>query len=188
MNVSTAPFSLTNDESAVEPGEFPQVIRRDLPTDASGKPRVVPWLGHKISRAVSAACVAQGVEESIGQQVQAQIEFKMRRERPSFIHIEQLQDLVEETLIQIGQPHVALTYGKYRARREAERKLGGTVADDSGHQLELATRAQLADIRARISFAKIGLTPSLPDDEVLTRLLRSTSINLSPLNAATPSS
>jgi ribonucleoside-diphosphate reductase alpha chain len=181
MNVSTAPFSLTNDESAVEPGEFPQVIRRDLPTDASGKPRVVPWLGHKISRAVSAACVAQGVEESIGQQVQAQIEFKMRRERPSFIHIEQLQDLVEETLIQIGQPHVALTYGKYRARREAERKLGGTVADDSGHQLELATRAQLADIRARISFAKIGLTPSLPDDEVLTRLLRSTSINLSPL-------
>jgi ribonucleoside-diphosphate reductase alpha chain len=181
MNVSPAPFSLTNDVPAVESGEFPQVIRRDLPTDASGKPRVVPWLGHKISRAVSAACVAQGVEESIGQQVQAEIEFKMRRERPSFIHIEQLQDLVEETLIKIGQPHVALTYGKYRARREAERKLGGAAADDSGHQLELATRAQLTDIRARISFAKIGLTPSLPDDEVLTRLLRSTSINLSPL-------
>ena len=71
----------------------------------------------------------------------------MRKERPSFIHIEQLQDLVEETLIEIGQPRVALVYGKYRARRAAERAMGGGVSDDSDSQMELATRDQLTDIR-----------------------------------------
>ncbi len=181
MSISTANFSLTNEPEHAEAGEFPQVIRRDQQTaDASGKPRVVPWLGHKIARAVAAACFAEGQEESIGRQVQAEIEFRMRKERPSFIHIEQLQDLVEETLIDIGQPRVALVYGKYRARRAAERAMGGGVSDDSDSQMELATREQLADIRSRISFAKIGLNLSLSDDDVLARLLRSTSISLSP--------
>ncbi len=50
---------------------------------------------------------------------------------------------------------------------------------DSGQQLELATREQLADMRARISFARIGLHQlTLSDDELIARLLRSTSINL----------
>ena len=178
MNISTAPFVLRNDLPAAAPAELPQVIRRDLPGDSSGKPRVVPWLGHKIARAVAAACFVEGQEESIGLQVQAEIEFRMRRERPSFVHIEQLQDLVEETLIEIGQPRVALAYGKYRAKRAAERAFGVTVPDDTETQMELATRDQLTDIRARISFAKIGLSLRLPDDDLLARLLRSTSINL----------
>ncbi len=176
---TTAPFHLTNEPELTDAGEFPQVIRRDQLADASGKPRVVPWLGHKIARAVAAACFAEGQDEIIGRQVQAEIEFRMRKERPSFIHIEQLQDLVEETLIDIGHPRVALVYGKYRARRAAERAMGGIVSDDSDSQMELATRDQLADIRSRISFAKIGLKLSLSDDDVLARLLRSTSISLS---------
>jgi ribonucleoside-diphosphate reductase alpha chain len=181
MNLSSAPFVLRNDLPAAAPAELPQVIRRDLPGDSSGKPRVVSWLGHKIARAVAAACFVEGQEESIGLQVQAEIEFRMRRERPSFIHIEQLQDLVEETLIEIGQPRVALAYGKYRVKRAAERSLGVTLPDDTETQMELATREQLADIRARISFAKIGLSLAVSDDELLVRLLRSTSINLTPL-------
>ena len=173
----TIPFKLANELPDVAADQFPQVIRRDQPGDASGKPRVVPWLGHKIAKAVSAACLAEGQHEEIGRQVQAEIEFRMRRERPSFIHIEQLQDMVEETLIEIGHPRVALAYGKYRVKRAAERALGETAAEDPA-QMELATRDQLADIRARISFAKIGLNLSISDDDVLARLLRSTSINL----------
>jgi ribonucleoside-diphosphate reductase alpha chain len=183
---NTAPFTLRNDLTDSGTAEFPQVIRRDLPGDISGKPRVVPWLGHKIARAVAAACFAEGQEEAIGRQVQTEIENRMRREGPSFVHIEQLQDLVEETLIDLGYAKVALTYGKYRARRAAERERGifspsaaaEAPVEDNGQQLELATREQLADIRARISFAKIGLTLTLPDDDLLARLLRSTSMNL----------
>ena len=177
MTTTTAPFSLSNDTLAAEPGDLPRVIRRDLPGDTSGKPRVVPWLGHKIARAVAAACFVEGQEESIGRQVQAEIEFRMRRERPSYVHIEQLQDLVEETLIEIGHPRVALAYAKYRMQRAAERSQSGQVVSDDT-QMELATREQLADIRARISFAKIGLELALPDDDLLARLLRSTSLHL----------
>jgi ribonucleoside-diphosphate reductase alpha chain len=181
MNTTTAPFILRNDLPASGTAEFPQVIRRDLPGDASGKPRVVPWLGHKIAKAVAAACFVEGEDEQIGGQVQAEIESRIRRERPSFIHIEELQDLVEETLIALGHAKVALAYGKYRARRAAERALGAVpTPDDSRQQLELATHEQLADIRARISFARIGLRPTLSDDDLVARLLRSTSISLTP--------
>ncbi|MEP6672933.1 MAG: ribonucleoside-diphosphate reductase subunit alpha [Chthoniobacter sp.] len=179
MSTSSATFVLQNDLPFNGAPEFPQVIRRDLPGDISGKPRVVPWLGHKIAKAVASACFVEGQDEQIGLQVQAEIEYRMRRERPSFIHIEQLQDLVEETLIELGHARVALAYGKYRVRRAAERAFGGEPAtDDSTQQLELATREQLADIRARISFARIGLQVSLGDDDLLARLLASTSINL----------
>ena len=178
---SAKTFVLRNDLPTSGTADFPQVIRRDLPGDVSGKPRVVPWVGHKIARAVAAACFVENQDEGIGQRVQAEIEFRMSQERPSFVHIEQLQDMVEETLIEIGHPRVALTYGKYRARRAAERTYGVVGVDDSGQQLELATREQLNDIRARISFAKIGLTLSLGDEELLVRLLRSTSINLTPM-------
>jgi ribonucleoside-diphosphate reductase alpha chain len=178
MKTDLAPFILHNDSPASGAAEFPHVIRRDQPGDVSGKPRVVPWLGHKIARAVSAACFVEGQDDSIGRQVQTEIEFRLRRERPLFLHIEQLQDLVEETLIDLGHAKVALAYGKYRAKRTVERALGAPPPDDSSVQLELATREQLADIRARISFAKIGLHLSLGDDDVLARLLRSTSINL----------
>ena len=95
-------FVLSNEPLVSEAVDYPRVIRRDVPGDRSGKPRVVPWLGHKIARAVAAACYAQGEGESIGRQVQAEIEFRMRRERPVFVHIEQLQDLVEETLLELG--------------------------------------------------------------------------------------
>ncbi len=159
---------------------FPQVIRRDVNTE-SGKPRVVPWMGYKIERAVQAACEAVKVDVAIGHHVRAEIEFRMKKERPLFIHIEQLQDLVEETLMDINQPRVALAYGKFRARRAALRELEISQAiNDQPDQLELASREQLADIRARISFAKIGLHLTLSEHDLIARLLRSASMSLSP--------
>lgn len=175
--ISDKSFTLTNDLSYTT-NDLPQVIRRDVAGDTSGKPRVVPWIGHKIARAVSGACFAEGQDESIGRQVQAEVEFRLRRERPMFVHIEQLQDMVEDMLIDLGYPKIALTYGKYRAKRAASRELGLEPQEDTGVQLELATREQLGDIRARISFAKIGLNLTFSDDDLIARLLRSTSINL----------
>ncbi|MDZ4788826.1 MAG: ribonucleoside-diphosphate reductase subunit alpha [Blastochloris sp.] len=159
---------------------FPQVIRRDLSHAESGKPRVVPWMGYKIELAVQAACVEYKVDPAIGSQVRAEIEFRMKKDRPLFIHIEQLQDLVEETLMDINQPRVALAYGKYRAKRAALRELEVAQSiNDKPDQLELATREQLSDIRARISYAKINLKLTLTENEIIARLLRSTSMSLS---------
>jgi len=177
-------FTLSNETGTdTDLSQFPQVIRRDLPGDSSGKPRVVPWLGHKISRAVMAACVAENSDESIGRQVQADIEYRLKQERPLFIHIEHLQDMVEETLMDLGHGKVALTYAKYRVRRAALREVATSTeplsAADSA-QMELATPEQLADLRARLSFARIGLKLTFTDEEITARLLRSVSLNLTP--------
>lgn len=179
--LANAPFTLTNEPPAPAPvAEYPQVIRRDIAGDPSGKPRVVPWVGQKIARAVAAACVAIGKDENIGRQVQAEIEFRMRRDRPVFIHIEQLQDLVEETLLELNHGRIALAYGKYRARRALAREQGTPLQTDDSSQLELATPEHLVDLRARLSFARIGLKLTVPEEDLIARLLRSVSLNLTP--------
>jgi ribonucleoside-diphosphate reductase alpha chain len=181
LQILDAGFSETSEPSATELHGLPQVIRRDEPGDGSGKQRVVAWLGHKIERAVGAACFAQGSDPVLAKEIRAAIETRLRKERPLFIHVEQLQDMVEETLIDLGHPKIALAYGKYRARRAAERELTGSPPPDSLEgQMELASPEQLQDIRARISFAKIGLRVGLPEKELISRLLQSASINLSP--------
>ena len=184
--MSTTTFSLSNDPAAAAgevSAEFPQVIRRDNSHVnshvKSDKPRVVNWLGHKIAHAVRAAAAASGAETSIGEQVQAEVEYRMKRERPLFIHVEQLQDLVEEILMELGHGKVALAYAKYRARRSALRETTAEVPASEEAQLELASREQLNDIRARLSFARIGLNLTLSEEDLIARLLRSVSMALS---------
>jgi ribonucleoside-diphosphate reductase alpha chain len=159
--------------------EFPRVIRRDLPHSTSSKPRVVSWIGNKIEKAVDAACLAAG-HEPIGKQIQAEVEFKMKKERPLFIHIEQLQDQVENLLIELGYGRVALAYGKYRARRAAMRDIEAQIAAGGGEQLELASPDLSADLRLRISFARINLHLTLSENELVARLMRSVSLSLTP--------
>lgn len=174
-----ATLDIIEPDTSDQRGDFPKVIRRDLPGSTDQKPRIVPWLGHKIASAVDAACLVVNGEERLGAQVQGEIEFRMKRDRPLFVHIEQLQDTVEDTLLELGHPRVALAYAKYRGKRAAMREFESVHPEDD-HQLELVSSEQIADIRERVSFAKIGLHLSLTDGELITRLLRSTSVDLSP--------
>ena len=166
-------LNLGQDDPAVSVAEFPKVIRRDLPQAQSAKPRVVPWMGHKIEKAVDMACAAAN-HGLVGKQIQAELEFRMKKDRPLFVHIEQLQDMVESLLIELGYGHVALAYGKYRARRAALREVEGGGTE----QLELAPSELHGDLQARLSFAKIGLHLTLTEGELITRLLRSVSMSL----------
>ena len=167
------------DQNLATASEFPRVIRRDLANAKSSKPRVVAWLGHKIEKAVDAACAAVG-QEPIGKQIQAEVEFKMKKERPLFIHIEQLQDLVETLLIELNYSRVALAYGKHRAGRAAVRDFELTIAGNDTEQLELASPALTNDLRLRLSFARINLNLTLSENELIARLMRSVSLSLSP--------
>jgi ribonucleoside-diphosphate reductase alpha chain len=167
------------DQNLATASEFPRVIRRDLANAKSSKPRVVAWLGHKIEKAVDAACAAVG-QEPIGKQIQAEVEFKMKKERPLFIHIEQLQDLVETLLIELNYSRVALAYGKHRAGRAAVRDFELTIAGNDTEQLELASPALTNDLRLRLSFARINLNLTLTENELIARLMRSVSLSLSP--------
>ncbi len=167
------------DTNLATASEFPRVIRRDLANAKSSKPRVVAWLGHKIEKAVDAACAAAG-HDPVGKQIQAEVEFKMKKERPLFIHIEQLQDLVETLLIELSYSRVALAYGKHRARRAAVREIEEQVAVGGGEQLELASPDLTNDLRLRISYARINLQLTLSENELIARLMRSVSLSLSP--------
>lgn len=162
---------------------LPQVIRREPPENPSEKPRIVPWLGHKITSAVDAAAESLGTSPGIGSQVRAKVEYRLGQEQPIFLHIEHLQDIVEETLIEIGHPHIALSYAKYRAKRAAHREWDaksteGQIGEST--QLELAGDQQIRDIRARVEFAGLGLDLTLSSEELIGRLLRSTSVELDP--------
>ena len=176
--MSVLTLELAENIGSVASADFPRVIRRDLPQSSLRKPRVVPWLGHKIEKAVDAACSSVD-HAAAGQQVRTEVEIRIRREHPLFVHIEEVQDLVENTLIELGHGQVALAYGKYRARRAAFREVEAASAE-SGEQLELSTPGVNADLRARLSFARIGLELTLSEDELVARLLRGVSMSLTP--------
>lgn len=157
--------------------QFPKIIRRDLPNTKSNKPRLVPWNGNKIERAVNAACTELG-HEPVGKLIQNAIEARMKNERPHFIHIEQLQDMVENYLIDLNYGRVGLAYGKHRARRAVLRELEAQTAAE-GDLLEHIAPGFIEDLRLRISFARIGLNLILSDKELTVRLARSVSASLS---------
>ena len=177
MSIDT--LELEKNLGAAASSDFPRVIRRDLPNAKSAKPRVVGWIGYKIEKAVDAACAAVG-QEPIGKQIQAEVEFRMRKERPLFIHIEQLQDMVENLLLELNYGRVAVAYGKYRARRAERREMDAQIAAGGGEQLELASPDLTHDLKLRLSFARIGLTLTLSDAELIARLMRSVSLSLTP--------
>jgi ribonucleoside-diphosphate reductase alpha chain len=175
--MSTETLDLQQTDTALS--DFPRVIRRDLPGAPTIKPRLVPWIGYKIEKAVDLACAAID-HEPVGKQIQAEVEFRMKKERPLFIHIEQLQDMVQDLLIELGYARVAVGYATYRGRRSERRVIESQVAGAIEKQLELAPPALLTDLRARLSFARIGLTLSLSESELIARLMRSVSLSLKP--------
>lgn len=159
--------------------QFPKIIRRDLPNTKSNKPRLVPWNGNKIERAVNAACAEIG-HEPVGKVIQNAIEIRVKNESPHFIHIEQLQDMVESYLIDLNYGKVGLAYGKHRARRAVLRELEMQTAMQKGDLLEHIAPEFMEDLLLRISFARIGLNLILSDKELTIRLARSISPSFTP--------
>lgn len=151
---------------------FPKIIRRDLPHTKSTKTRVVSWNGSKIQKAVDAAC-AELEHDPVGRYIQAEIEERIRNESSRFIHIEHLQDMVEEVLIDCQYGRVALAYGKYRERRASQREMESRMTTCVELDPELISAEFAADLKQRISFASIGLNLILSDKELFVRLIRS---------------
>lgn len=159
--------------------EYPKIIRRDLLPSKSNKPRLVAWNGDKIETAVNAAC-AEIHHDPIGTLVRHEIETQIQRETPHFVHVEQLQDMVEKYLLDLNYGSVALAYGKHRAKRAAIRELENQNNLQKQITTVNATKEFLDDLRLRISFARIGLELSLSEEELIARLTRSISPSLAP--------
>jgi ribonucleoside-diphosphate reductase alpha chain len=163
---------------ASAPPDLPRIIEPALP----GTPeQIVPWRGDKIEDAVQRACVIAALPASkLPEQLRAEVEFRLRQDKPSLLHHEDLCALVEDLLIELGHPKVALAHARERARRVALREVEAVRQHPTPEQPALVPAELLADVRARVAFARLGLRLLLDGEQLTERLLRSVSLDLSP--------
>ncbi|RYD18322.1 MAG: ribonucleoside-diphosphate reductase subunit alpha, partial [Verrucomicrobiaceae bacterium] len=140
---------------------------------------VVPWSETKIEIAVRKAFltikenpepaieVAKGVTEAI-------------RRGDSFVHIEDVQDIVQEELMRQGHFKAAAHYIRYRDERARLRREEEENAEDPNQELMVTVTSDEGissfwdgtDLRKRISYASIGLDLNLSEAEIERELRR----------------
>ena len=145
---------------------------------------VVRWNENKIEIAVRKAFLSLYLDSESAIEVAQAVTERVRSLNEEFIHIETVQDMVQEELMRAGHFKVAERYILYRAyradrraREEAEQQEGDAETqehwltirrDDGEHFLWDGS-----DLRARVDFAVIGLDLCLSKDEIQHELRRS---------------
>ncbi|NCY22084.1 ribonucleoside-diphosphate reductase subunit alpha, partial [bacterium] len=147
--------------------------------------QVVPWNEAKIEIAVCQAFLALRMDASAAPEIARAVTGRVMELGQATVHIEEVQDLVQEELMRAGHYKVAERYIIYRAMRteQRERKARGDEAESTeGHAegMVVVTHADGstflwdgADLQARIEFASIGLDLCLGSGEIEKELRRS---------------
>jgi len=160
-----------------------RVIRRNQ--------QVVPWSEHKIEIAVRKTFLSLQRDSAPAVAITRAVAERVHSSKQSFVHIEEIQDMVQEELMKAGHFKVAEAYILFRAQRAAAREIGVDAesqaetpfpaADVPAQEtLIVVKRADGqnifwdgADLRNRIDFARIGLDLCLSNDEIEAELRRS---------------
>ncbi|MGV3659610.1 MAG: ribonucleoside-diphosphate reductase subunit alpha [Prosthecobacter sp.] len=156
-----------------------KVIRR------SGQ--LVPWNHNKIEIAVRKAFLSLEMDSSPAVHIAETVSRIIAEDNKQFMHIEDVQNLVEEELMKQGFFKVARAYIQYRALRNTMRDTdageAGTTdiyADHDQQALLLIKTADGgsflwdgADLKKRIEFAMLGLDLCLTRNEIEMELRRS---------------
>jgi ribonucleoside-diphosphate reductase alpha chain len=142
---------------------------------------VVPWSETKIEIAVRKAflTIKENPEPAI--EVAKGVTDRIRRGDSSFIHIEDVQDMVQEELMRQGHFKAAAHYIRYRDERARLRREEEENAEDPNQELMVTVTSDEGvssfwdgtDLRKRIAYASIGLDLNLSDAEVERELRRS---------------
>ena len=149
--------------------------------------QVVPWNQAKIEIAIRKAFLSLQKNPAPATAIAKAVTARAAAVTQSFLHIEEVQDLVQEELMKAGHYKVAEDYILYRAHRAAAR-----AAEPAPAELPLAaapeaqpSRVVVAkadgttelwnglDLRKRIEFASIGLELCLSSDQIEAELRRS---------------
>jgi ribonucleoside-diphosphate reductase alpha chain len=144
---------------------------------------VVPWNEGKIEIAVRKAFLSLERDSAPAVAVARAVTQRIVESKQAFMHIEEVQDLVQEELMRQGHFKVAEHYIIYRAQRSelrAKERVEPETAPEQ-NQLIVVKRADGqnyfwngADLRRRIEFARLGLDLCLSNDEIEAELRRST--------------
>ena len=154
-----------------------KVIRR------SGE--VVAWNPNKIEVAVRSAFLSQHMDSSPAADVARAMTEQIARSGQEYIHIEDLQDQVQEELMKQGHYKVAEAFIIYRAlraqqRRHDKHRTDIDVDEDAGQESMILVKSADGssylwdglDLRKRIEFAMLGLDLCLNAEEIEHELRR----------------
>jgi ribonucleoside-diphosphate reductase alpha chain len=142
---------------------------------------VVPWSETKIEIAVRKAflTIKENPEPAID--IAKGVTDRVRRGDSSFVHIEDVQDMVQEELMRQGHFKAAEHYILYRAQRSRLRIEEEARAEDPNQELMVTVTNDDGvssfwdgtELRKRISYASIGLDLNITDIEIERELRRS---------------
>ncbi|TAG27768.1 MAG: ribonucleoside-diphosphate reductase subunit alpha [Verrucomicrobia bacterium] len=166
-----------------------RVIRRNK--------QVVPYIPQKVELAVRKAFLSLQLDSRAAALVTESVTTRVLASKQAFVHIEEVQDIVQEELMKSGHFKVAESYILYRAARNEARAAdhaarpadhvsdplaGAASASASSHQPTMivvnkadgtSTLWDRQDLRLRIEFASIGLDLCLNAEQIETELTRS---------------
>jgi len=157
--------------------------------------QVVPWSDQKVEIAVRKTFLSLQRDSAPAVAITKAVSERVHASKQSFVHIEEIQDMVQEELMKAGHFKVAEAYILFRAQRSIARDAGSidglaaiesTVAtapspDTAGQAAMIVVKRadgtndfwDGADLRKRIEFARIGLDLCLSNDEIEVELRRS---------------
>ena len=159
-----------------------RVIRRNK--------QVVPFIAQKIEIAVRKSFLSLKTDSTPAIAVTQAVAARVTASKQSFVHIEEIQDMVQEELMKAGHFKVAEAYILYRANRNIGRTNEGAptpASNSTAVAAPVSAPAQImiklangesaqwnsSELRARIAFASIGLDLCLSTDAIEQELLRS---------------
>jgi len=147
--------------------------------------QTVPWNESKIEVAVCQAFLSLRMDATSAPDIARAVTGRVTESGQPTVHIEEVQDLVQEELMRAGHYKVAERYIIYRAMRtdQRERKARGEVVNVPAEPAEgMVVVANAdgstflwdgADLRSRIEFASIGLDLCVSASEIEKELRRS---------------
>ena len=150
--------------------------------------QVVPWSEQKVEIAVRKTFLSLQRDSAPAIAITRAVSERAHSAKQSFIHIEEIQDMVQEELMKAGHFKVAEAYILFRAERAVSRDSGpasgatpATDATTPGQATMIVVKRASgenvfwdgADLRKRIEFARIGLDLCLTNDQIEAELRRS---------------
>ena len=150
---------------------------------------VVPWSEQKVEIAVRKTFLSLERDSAPAVAITKAVSARAHATKQSFIHIEEIQDMVEEELMKAGHFKVAKAYIQFRERAAAIRDGAGVVEPETAEPASVPAAGQEtlimvkkpdgsnvfwdgADLKKRIEFARIGLDLCLTNEEIETELRR----------------
>src|SRR3954469_15157734 len=103
--------------------------------------QVVPWSEHKVEIAVRKTFLSLQRDSAPAVQITKAVAGRVHSSKQSFVHIEEIQDMVQEELMKAGHYKVAAAYILFRAERAAARDSGLTMSDSETTELAAAAAA-----------------------------------------------